>query len=67
MDTKSFIFLVREMREHQKAFFKARTSGMSAVANVHLNKSKQLEKEVDQALAEGIGEEQKSYQTKIEL
>jgi hypothetical protein len=48
MNAYDFVKLVRRMRSAQKAYFKARMQN-------NLILSKQLEKEVDQALDEGIG------------
>lgn len=51
MTHSQFIELVREMRFNQKQYFKHRTQGF-------LEKSKQLEKQVDQFLAESSAKNQ---------
>lgn len=43
MEADSFIQLVKQMRDNQKAYFKSRSQ-------FYLNKSKELEREVDAAI-----------------
>lgn len=51
MNVEQFVSLVRQMRERQRAYFRQRRS-RDIKANDTLIESKQLEKMVDEALAE---------------
>jgi len=68
MDNKEFVALVKQMREAQKDYFRSRLDWEHEAHKQYLlRESKSLEKQVDKALAEGIGDDVKAYQTKIEL
>lgn len=49
---QTFAKLVQEMRKAQKEYFKSRKMGLQTVSNDWLNKSKKLEREVDDTAAE---------------